>query len=202
MKRAHISSEAIVQAIVAEKLNIPIMENNWRGEYVEQLVLQALGSGFRHLGGDWAGWDIEQETGLRIEVKQSAARQTWTGDDKPFHGRFDISPRKGRYEGAKWVSEQGRAADLYVFAWHGVTDPAVADHRDPEQWIFRVVPSTRLPLQKTIAQSVLANIWPAVTVKVLRAAVLRYASLLGPGRWRTGADVRLGVREVMPSHSE
>jgi hypothetical protein len=89
-------------------------------------------------------------------VKQLAALQTWSGRaslvGRTTRGSFDIAVRKGYYTegGAEHVTVTDRPADLYVFAWHPITDPARADHRDPLQWRFFVVPAHELPPQKTI----------------------------------------------------
>jgi hypothetical protein len=48
------------------------------------------------------------------------------------------------------VAEPGRAAFVYVFAWHPVTDTALADHRIPNQWQFYPVLASALPDQKSI----------------------------------------------------
>jgi hypothetical protein len=75
--------------------------------------------------------------GARLEAKPSAARQTWTGraglEGRATCGSFDIGERKGYWvEGDKQhVAWEGRLADLFVFAWHPVIDPARVDHRDP-----------------------------------------------------------------------
>jgi hypothetical protein len=86
-----------------------------------------------------------------LEVKQSSYRQTWAA---PLHGKifpaFDIRERTGRWEGAKFFAEPGRAAHIYVFAYHGVQDET-ADHRDPAQWLFYVVSTARLPPSKRIS---------------------------------------------------
>lgn len=84
-------------------------------------------------------------------MKQSAARQTWTSaESTPNKPSFDIRARSGRWEGAKWIEAEGRAADLYIFAYHPVaTDDA--DHRNPCQWIFHVVRTDLLPATQRLS---------------------------------------------------
>ena len=141
------------------------------------MVALALGEGFELVSADWAGWDIESREGARIEVKQSAAWQTWsdvTGEPKPSRGVYDISAKTGHWteRGARWVSKPGRQADLYIFAWHPITDPEKVDHRDPAQWLFYVVPTAELPAeQNTIRQSVVARRWPKRGFSELRKAI-------------------------------
>jgi hypothetical protein len=110
----------------------------------------ALGSEWQLCSGDWRGWDFEHPTGLRLEVKQSAARQTWTGTRKATSPIFDIRARTGYFEGADWIADHRRFAHIYIFACHPIMDES-ADHRDPRQWRFYVVPTNRLPAGKTIS---------------------------------------------------
>ncbi|RME66669.1 MAG: hypothetical protein D6781_14745 [Verrucomicrobia bacterium] len=120
------------------------------------MVAEALRRDWKLVGGDWAGWDLQHRTrGARIEVKQAAARQTWTGRPTasgklgPSKGVFSVRPAKGYFTegGVAWVPIPGRSADLYIFAWHPVADSLRVDHRDPEQWEFYVVPEHRLPAE-------------------------------------------------------
>jgi hypothetical protein len=162
--------DQIVNSIVADFFDKPIMGNLYRPHYVERMIKLALGDDFRLMSADWAGWDVEHADGTRIEIKQSAARQTWTDrpslGGKPTKGSFDIRSRTGYWAdgGARWVDSPGRQAHLYIFAWHPVSDPETADHRDPRQWHFFVVPTKELPPdQKTISRTVVEKRWGAVT---------------------------------------
>ena len=128
-----------------------IMNNIHRSEYIECLVAAVLGDEWRLpwvKGHDFAPWDLEhQPSGAKLEVKQSAARQTWhTDETPPSTPRYDIAYRTGRYdEDGKWLEKRARFADIYVFAWHPVTTMTLVDHRDPEQWEFFVLRTTELP---------------------------------------------------------
>jgi len=53
------------------------------------------------------------------------------------------------------VPELGRLAHIYVFAHHPGVDPNKTDHRDPYQWDFYVLSTSRLtdPKQKQISLS-------------------------------------------------
>jgi hypothetical protein len=127
----------------------PLIENSFRGFVVEIIVGSALGSTWRLCSADWYGWDFEHASGCRLEVKQSAARQTWAAPKKPSPPSFDIRERTGYYEGAEWIKKAGRLAQIYVFAYHPIRNDS-ADHRDPSQWRFHVVPAKQLPASKTI----------------------------------------------------
>ena len=137
----------------------PRMNNVDRGIFFECMVVALLGTeewGLTWiLGDDWRPWDIEHmPSGAKVEVKQSAARQSWQPPNvsNARGPRFDIAPRRQYSPTARgWTSKPMRAADLYIFGWHPETREELADHRDPRQWEFIVVPTEQLPVgQKTI----------------------------------------------------
>jgi hypothetical protein len=140
-------------AVNATQYGKPVVANHFRGPLLEELVAFALcPAGWRRTAVDWGGWDFEDD-GTQIEVKQTAARQTWdatrTIDRK---SRFDIAPRSYQIDSTGWVKlpEPRRLANLYIFAHHPVIDDTV-DHRDPAQWRFYVVPTAKLPDTQTIS---------------------------------------------------
>ena len=115
---------------------------------------------------------------LRIQVKQSAARQSWHATLSPTpRPCFAIATKTGRWEGPAWIAEPGRNAEIFVLAWHPVADDT-ADHRDPAQWLFYVVPETALPAQKSISLPVLARLASPVAFADLRAQVAAVAAHL------------------------
>ena len=143
----------------------PLVINSFRGTLVEAMLAQVLEPDWRWCAADWASHDFENGDGARLEVKQSATLQSWhEGGFPPNRGRFDIASRKTRWEGVRRIEEAGRYADLYVFAWHPVVDPALADHRKPDQWLFHLVPSEDLPDQQSIALSRIQAIAPGISI--------------------------------------
>ena len=131
----------------------PLINNVYRGDYVEELILSALGEQWKPFG-EWGGWDLERDDGIRLEVKQSAALQSWhaaASAGKTSPSSFDIAPRKGYYtdstDAGVWrrVDSPVRSADIYIFAWHPEKAPDIADHRRAEQWEFYVVWESKLP---------------------------------------------------------
>ena len=77
-----------------------IIRNDLRGELVEEIVGQALAPEWQPCGSDWGACDLRHEgLGLKIQVKQSAARQTWTpGSRGPGPTRFSIAlPESERF---------------------------------------------------------------------------------------------------------
>lgn len=155
-----------------------VISNLIRPILIERMIELLLGEGWKYVGEDWSGWDIEHEKSkFRIEVKQSAARQTWT-DRKSLGGRltkgsFDIRPRTGYFgEEAEFVEMPGRPAHLYIFAWQGIGDKNVVDHRDITQWEFYLIAAKDLPsTQKTIGLPSLQRRCRSVRYDSLLAAV-------------------------------
>lgn len=146
----------LISRITHRLFGQPILTNVVRGEVVEEMCLMALEPEWQHSGGDYGAWDLENpETGLRIQVKQSAARQSWgVAISSPT---FSIAQKTGRWEGASWIAEPSRNADIFVFGWHPLTDER-ADHRVMGQWQFFVLPEAKLPNQKSIRLSVLQKL--------------------------------------------
>jgi hypothetical protein len=153
--------------LAARLFDVPIIQNQYRSAFVEAMIAPYLATvGWRYVGDGWNGWDFEHQSGDRLELKQSAAQQTWsTPDGARTRGAFDIAARSGYFDqvGSRWNAEPGRLAHLYVLAWYGSYGPE-ADHRDSRQWGFYVVPTSQLPEnQRTISLSRLKKIVSAPT---------------------------------------
>ena len=154
----------------------PLVQNTLRAVVVEAMIDLALRPDWRWCSADWAGWDFEHSDGTRLEIKQSAARQTWTAPRKPGQRRFDVAHRQGWWEGSIWIKRPGRHAHLYVFADHPLIDDR-ADHRDPAQWRFYAVAASDLPSGRTIS----------LTRVGLLAEPCGYAELPASVEWLRGA---------------
>jgi hypothetical protein len=130
----------------------PLVTNVYRSVIAETLIASALRD-WRWCSGDFEAFDFIHPSGRKLEVKQSALRQSWSSTAEPKPS-WDIKPRV-----AEWTAERGyqridprRNADIYVFCLHHVaTDEA--DHRDPTQWEFYVVPTTELPVTQRLSRS-------------------------------------------------
>jgi hypothetical protein len=168
-----VTAETIIHRLTERLYGSPIIRNDARGELVEEIVAVALEPDWQLCGTDWASCDLlHPARKLRMQVKQSAARQTWhkSGSRTP-KPCFSISEKNGRWEeGDRWVEERSRNADIFVFAWHPVTDGS-ADHRDPHQWEFFVVPEKRLPRQSSISLSRIRQLTEPARFGELRAKV-------------------------------
>ena len=159
----------VVAKVADAAFGKPLVTNVLRAQLVEAMVALVLEPEWHWCSADYAPCDFERADGLRLEVKQSAARQSWK-TDKPSKAVFDVAARTGRNEAYGWVAEYGRAAHLYVFAHHPIFDDC-ADHRDPNQWDFYVVPSSLLPTVKQLALGTIKTMAEAVAIFALKEAV-------------------------------
>lgn len=158
----------------------PLVTNVLRAQLVEAMIALVLEPVWTWCAVNYAPCDFERADGLRLEVKQSAARQSWS-TDKPSKAIFDVAARTGRNEAHGWVEEYGRAAHLYVFAHHPTFDDT-ADHRDPAQWLFYVVPTTALPDVKQIALGTIKTMAEAVPIFMLAETIAAVASTISNPR--------------------
>lgn len=167
---------------VARRFDSPLIENSLRAMYVEHLIEELLGDAWDHTGADWGRCDFTSSdtSKIRLEVKQSAALQSWTPEDPAAvivpNPRFDIRERTGWYDGADWRDEPGRSGEVYVFAWHPHTDRSVADHGDPLQWEFYVVLASTLPATKSIGLTGIEKLGQLASASTLSTVVEAAAS--------------------------
>ena len=145
--------------LIAERSFGPIMSNVARALYVEAMIGLLLGQRWRWTS-DWEGWDFQRDDGRRVEVKQSAALQTWTRSGPPSPPKFSIRRAKGHYVdgGSRYELATGRLADLYIFAHHPVVDDDLCDQREPNQWDFYLLREQVLPQQDTISLNPLRSL--------------------------------------------
>ena len=156
----------------------PVVQNDFRGVVSEIIVGFALAPEWKRCSENWSGWDFQHASGCRLEIKQSAALQTWAAPKKPSPPRFDIGERSGYYFGAEWVPQSGRHAQIYVFAYHPVSDDR-ADHCDSRQWEFHVVATSQLPPTKSISLNAVTGLSAAVRWSALRHTVEQVHRLCG-----------------------
>ena len=114
------SPEHILTRLLDRHYRHPLISNEYRGSYVECMVLLALGDEWQPPSDSWETFDcIHTKTCKRVEVKQSAATQSWSDDTKykPQSNRsFEIKP--------------SGSTDVYIYAWHdGLGENT--DHRIP-----------------------------------------------------------------------
>jgi hypothetical protein len=121
-----------------------IVGNTNRGALAEFIVARAIGSE-PAVRNDWAAYDLETPSGIKVEVKSSAYLQSWhqTAVSAP-----SFSIRKAKEwspETNEFGEERLRHSDVYVFcllAYKG--DKRLLDPLDLSQWEFYVVKTTEI----------------------------------------------------------
>jgi len=152
-----------------------IVVNTNRGALAEFIVARAIGSE-PSVRIDWAAYDLDTPSGIKVEVKSSAYLQSWhqTSISKPI-----FSIRKAREwspETNKLNEELLRHSDVYVFcllAYRG--DKNLLDPMDLSQWEFYVVKTTEIDRifseQSTIGINRVRDLSQAYSVDSLMDAV-------------------------------
>ena len=147
--------QRILERLTRETFGQRLIDNSFRGVWTEFMVAEALGEGCVVVSQNWHAWDLQIgksedvfPSRIRIQVKNTAKLQTWHQfrpkptechwvlrmGDKPYY--FDL------YNPDIPCEPYGHLCDAYVLCHHPIEDPQVADHRDPDQWEFYVVPVT------------------------------------------------------------
>ena len=121
-----------------------IVGNTNRGALAEFIVARAIGSE-PAVRNDWAAYDLEAPSGIKVEVKSSAYLQSWhqTTVSAP-----SFSIRKAKEwspETNEFGEERLRHSDVYVFcllAYKG--DKRMLNPLDLSQWEFYVVKTSEI----------------------------------------------------------
>ncbi len=160
-----------------------LLNNTTRGVLAEFLVARALGIRVDTARSAWVSYDLESDSGLKIEVKASAYLQSW---HQKRHSTisFDIAPTEGWNPLDGSIDrESKRQADLYVFALLDHRDKATVDPMNVDQWKFYVVSTASLnklhPTQMTLGLKALEALCKCVTYADLRLEVGAVATTLG-----------------------
>ena len=117
------------------------------------MVAEALGPECRIVSGGWHAWDLQIGPDeatfpqrLRIQVKNSARLQTWNAESgKLSETTFQLTYRRRPAYFARDFpgvpcEDVGFMCDLFILCHHPIEDPKLADHRDPNQWEFFILP--------------------------------------------------------------
>lgn len=164
--------DEIVERTITASFGSKLVTNMHRGPLVEAMVAFAIEPDWSWCSHDYNAWDFVHHSGLRLEVRQSAAWQSWSRPgSRPSRCSFDIRDRKGSYDqGTTWIEKAGRHAQIYLFAHHPLVGDA-ADHREPEQWRFYVVPAETLSGTATIGLAALQRLATACKYGALSEAL-------------------------------
>ncbi len=119
-----------------------VLNNSHRGDFVEMMVLDALGDAWRHVGLGWNLWDLQRGSGpdrIRIQVKQCAALQLW-GKTKRMTIQTPYATDVPAYFVRDFPNEaiegRGYRCEIFVIGVHRDADPATCDQTNPLQWQF------------------------------------------------------------------
>ena len=90
-------TKAVERHAASRSFGRPLIQNDFRAVVVEAIVDLALRpAGWGWCSGDWAAWAFEHGDKTRLEVKLSAALQTWAAPKTVRQPRFDVAFRQGR----------------------------------------------------------------------------------------------------------
>ena len=121
-----------------------IVGNTNRRALAEFIVSRAIGSE-PAVRNDWAAYDLETPSGIKVEVRSSAYLQSWhqtTASAPSFSIR---KAKEGSPETIEFGEERLRHSDVYVFcllAYKG--DKRMLDPLDLSQWGFYVVKTSEI----------------------------------------------------------
>lgn len=124
-----------------------LLSNSLRGILAEFIVKKDLGieNGTRT---EWDAYDLETESGIRIEVKSAAYLQSWK-QRRLSNILFDIAPKKGwNSRTNEFATEISRQSDFYVFCLQNHKDKASVDPLNLNQWNFYVIKTEILNREK------------------------------------------------------
>ncbi len=173
MNESHSDSDTndqIVARFVRDHLGAPVLANTIRGLYLESMLAEILEPSWRYVGASYGGWDFENTDRVRLEVKQTAHRQTWSKKSeqelaRPKAQTFSIRRKRAVYNAQIGqrvkVDQPYRLADIYVFARHvGDGEGTFADQRHPSGWNVALVAEGDLPATSdSISEVIVARRW-------------------------------------------
>jgi hypothetical protein len=155
-----------------------ILNNSHRGDFVEMMVLRALGKDWQYVGLGWNIWDLQRGCGknrARIQIKHCAARQLW-GKTKSMSFQFRWKDQVPNYIRRDFpdepLEESGWFCELFVIGVHDIEDEERCNQTDPSQWKFLIVPSRELERgQRSMTLCKAIERWPLVPLTSLKSEV-------------------------------
>ena len=143
-----------------------LMSNALRGVLAEYIVACATGCTQKPRA-EWDAYDLQTESGLKIEVKSAAYLQSW--EQKRLSPiRFDIATKKGWDAKNNLTSATScRSADLYVFCVFAAQKKGSANPLDTDQWFFLLCSTPQINAQFGNQKSISLSSLEATSVKRL-----------------------------------
>jgi hypothetical protein len=121
-----------------------LVSNATRGILAEYFVALALGIPTDGVREEWASFDLQTPTGIKVEVKSAAYVQSWR-QTRLSRIQF-VTPMTRAWSSVTNVqsTELKRQADVYVFALLAHQDKPTIDPLNVNQWQFYVLPTSAL----------------------------------------------------------
>lgn len=121
-----------------------LVSNVTRGRLAEYVVARALNINTSGVRDEWAAYDLETHSGVKVEVKSASFNQSW--HQAKFSAiTFTIPATRAWDPRTNTQSpEARRQADIYIFALLHHTDKPTIDPLNVRQWRFYVLPTFEL----------------------------------------------------------
>jgi hypothetical protein len=153
-----------------------LVSNATRGVVAEYIVARALGLAQKDVRDEWAPYDLQTPSGVKVEVKSAAYIQSWHQDRLSAITFKTPKTRAWDANTNTQAREAKRQADVYVFALLNHKDKGAIDPLNLDQWCFYVVSTASLDgrtrSQHSITLKSLEKLCPdAVSYAELRKAV-------------------------------
>lgn len=134
-----------------------LVSNATRGRVAEYIVARALGLAGQGVRDEWAAFDLETPSGVKIEVKSAAYVQSW--DQKRLSPIMFVTPKTRAWDAdtGRQSLDVKRQADVYVFALLNHADKATIDPLNLDQWRFYVLPTAILDARTRSQHSITLN---------------------------------------------
>jgi len=131
-----------------------LVSNATRGIVSEYIVACALGLTENGVRDEWAAYDLETPSGIKIEVKSAAYLQSWH-QERLSPVKFVVPKTRAWDADTNTQSQESkRQADVYVFALLVHTDKETVDPLNIDQWHFYVLPTAVLDARKRSQHSI------------------------------------------------
>ena len=152
-----------------------LVSNATRGHLAEYIVACAVGLTAANMREEWAAFDLQTSSGIKIEVKSAAYIQSWH-QTKLSPIKF-VVPKTLAWDAATntYSHEAQRQADVYVFALLAHTDKSTIDPLNITQWQFYVLSTTTLNARTRSQHSITLKPLEALCEGVVHYAELRTA---------------------------
>lgn len=131
-----------------------LVSNATRGVLAEFIVANALDIISPPVRSEWDAYDLETDTGIKIEVKSAAYIQSWH-QAKLSRISFQVQMKLAWDANTnRRENKARRPADVYVFALLAHQDKKTVDPLNLEQWKFYVLPTETLNKRKRSQHSI------------------------------------------------